>query len=153
MYFAPLGIHGVESCDLWSIRKTIPCSFNAWLSIQYSNSTYFTPLRANTRMNKSTFLALSKDKFLINKIHKLKDFCFISLYLSFVAARTALHSFIQSRETTAREKDLLKSVKVRFFLYQRYPLFNYRALQIQQLLYHLFYLTRTQTCHVTFQAR
>jgi hypothetical protein len=34
----------------------------------------------------------------------------------FVAARTALHSFIQSRETTAREKDLLKSVKVSYIV-------------------------------------
>ena len=36
----------------------------------------------------------------------------VIVFFPLVAARTALHSFIQSRETTPREKDLLKSVKV-----------------------------------------
>lgn len=36
------------------------------------------------------------------------------LYFLFTAAKTALNSFMHSKEATAREKDLFRSVKVKY---------------------------------------
>ena len=48
----------------------------------------------------------------------------------FAAARAALHRFIQSRDSSQRERDLLKSVKVRFVV--RLLCFHFSCLSIGQ---------------------
>lgn len=45
----------------------------------------------------------------VSSLNRSRFFCFL-----FTAAKTALNSFMHSKEATAREKDLFRSVKVKY---------------------------------------